>query len=219
MPAVQMKARPHNSRRPNQQPPTKRLEHGSSRGRHNDRPRPAWLKGLRWVPVPLALLSAAIGVLVLGSFQGQVASATANQAGYRAGGLSFSVDTMLWMMNMKPSPGGYQMPASMMPGMQSPGTNRLRVEVTLADVSTTAQRYFTSDFSLSSPSGKTWPVRVAEHSDTPTSAVLEPGFQTVVDLYFDVPARQAKNLTLKWSRDGTTVSIPVRATSSGSMRM
>lgn len=173
-----------------------RLPHGGRRGRGGTGPgQGSVLRGLRWVPVPLAALAVVIGVLVLGSLQGQVAAANAHQPGYRAGGLALSVDTMLWMMNMAPTR-GYQMPKSEMAGMQAPGMNRLRVEITLSDVAADVQRYSTSDFSLSGH-GKTWnvdgptpsdPVR----SDMATSALLEPGFQTVVNLYFDVPAKQVR---------------------------
>jgi hypothetical protein len=84
------------------------------------------MPGLRWVPVPLAALAAVIGVLVMGSFQGQVAEANAHQSGYRAGGLALSVDTMYWMSNNMTGLGpgqqgvanGFSMPASEMPGIQ-----------------------------------------------------------------------------------------------------
>lgn len=169
---------------------------------------PSGLRGLRWVPVPLAVLAAAIGALVMGSFQGQVASANAHQTGYRAGGLALSVETMQWMMNMKPS-GGYQMPASMMPGFQSVGDDRLRVEVNLSNVTTSTQPYSITDFTISSPGGKTWHIDSVEHSNTLLSADLAPGFGTNVDIYFDIPAKKSKHLILKWSHGGTTVSIPV----------
>lgn len=168
------------------------------------------MPGLRWIPVPLATLAAVIGVLVMGSFQGQVASANAHQTGYRAGGLALSVDAMTWMMNMEPSK-GYQMPTSMMPGMQMVGDNRLRVEVSLSNTTTSLQRYSIANFTVSGPGGKTWKTvgQLQQHSDQPASADLEPGFRTTIDLYFDIPSKQTKNLTLKWSRSGTTVSIPV----------
>src|SRR5215471_9251665 len=59
------------------------------------------LPGLRWVPVPLAMLAAALGWLVLGGTLGQHAAAVNNQHvhGYQAGGLSLNVDTMLWLSN------------------------------------------------------------------------------------------------------------------------
>ncbi|HEY7142828.1 MAG TPA: hypothetical protein VH637_01150 [Streptosporangiaceae bacterium] len=180
-------------------------QRGAGRGRAGPRSR---LGGLRWVPIPLAIFAAVIGALVMGSFQGQVAAANATQTGYRAGGLAMSVDTTLWMMNMK-QPNGYQMPQSEMPGMQSTGDDRLRVEVSLSNVTTSLQRYSTTDFSLASPGGKTWKVNGQGFSTLPASANLEPGFGTTIDLYFDVPAKNSKNLTLKWSRGGTTVSIPV----------
>ncbi len=177
-------------------------------GRSRAGPRPG-LRGLRWVPIPLAVLAAVIGALVMGSFQGQVAAANARQTGYRAGGLALNVDTMLWMMNMKPSSGGYQMPQSMMPGMQSLGDDRLRVEVSLGNVTPSLQRYSTTDFSLAGPDGKTWKVDGQGNSALPASAGLEPGFGTTIDIYFDIPAKNSKHLTLRWSRGGTTVAIPV----------
>jgi hypothetical protein len=187
---------------------------------------PAGLRGLRWVPVPLALLAAMLGVLVMGSMQGRAAADLAKEPN-QAGGLSLTVDTMLWMSNdmsgngaaassdLTPapapadSPGVYSMPDSMMPGMQPTGDNRLRVEVDLSNVTGSTQRYSTTDFSLSGPGGKTWKVNGQDHSSQPASAELQPGFQTTIDVYFDIPASNSKNLTLHWSRGGRTVSMPV----------
>lgn len=210
------------------------------RARMTGRPVPAArLRGLRWVPVPLALLAAMLGLLVMGTMQGRAASDLATEPN-QAGGLSLSVNTMLWMMNMSgsdagsgastdvtPSPaptdssgsssstGGYQMPDSMMPGMQATGDNRLRVEVGLSNVSASVQRYSTTDFTLSAPGGKTWQVNGQEHSAQPASAYLQPGFSTTVDVYFDVPASDSKNLTLHWSRGGRTISMPVNTGGTG----
>jgi hypothetical protein len=182
------------------------------------RKQPAILRmpGLRWVPVPLAALAAVIGVLVMGSFQGQSAEANAHQTGYRAGGLAMSVDEMSWLSNNMTGegpgqkvPSGFSMPASEMPGIQPVGDNRLRVEVALSNVTTSMQRYSTTDFTLVTQGGKTFKVNGQEHSDYPASASLAPGFQETVDAFFDIPAQQSNHLTLKWSRGGTTVSIPV----------
>lgn len=187
------------------------------------------IPGLRWVPVPLAALAAVIGVLVMGSFQGQVAAAKADQPGYHAGGLALSVDSMYWMSNnmtglgpeQKGVPDGFSMPASEMPGIQPEGDNRLRVEVDLSNITTGVQRYSTTDFTLTAPGGKTWQVDPQGLSVMAGSATLEPGFQSTVDLYFDISAKSSKNLILKWSRGGTTVSVPVNTSgaSSGGMRM
>jgi hypothetical protein len=187
------------------------------------------MPGLRWVPVPLAALAAVIGVLVMGSFQGQVAEANAHQVGYRAGGLALSVDTMYWMSNnmtglgpqQKGVPNGFSMPPSEMPGIQPEGDNRLRIEVELSNVTTGMQRYSTTDFTLAGPGGKTWNVDPQGLSVMAGSANLAPGFQSTVDIYFDIQAANSKHLTLKWSRDGTTVSIPVQigGASSAGMRM
>jgi hypothetical protein len=184
---------------------------------------------LRWVPVPLAVLAAVIGALVMGTFQGQQAAAKARQPlSYQAGGLSLSVDTMLWMSNdmtgqgpSKKAPQGFSMAPSMMPGMQAVGENRLRVEVSLSNATGDTQRYSLSDFSLAGPGRKTWAVDGVGHSDAATSANLQPGFGTTIDLYFDVPARQSNHLTVQWSRGGTTVAIPVHTAGGrpGPMRM
>ena len=190
---------------------------GTGRSRAGPRSR---LGGLRWVPVPLAVFAVVIGALVIGSFQGQVAAANARQTGYRAGGLALSVGTMLWMLNMQATTGGYKMPSSEMPGMQVAGDDRLRVEVSLSNVTTSLQRYSTTDFSLAGPDGKTWKVDSQGNSALPASADLEPGFKTTIDVYFDIPAKNSKHLTLQWSRSGTRVSIPVNTgTKPQQMRM
>lgn len=183
------------------------------------------MRGLRWVPFPLALLAVLLGMLVVGARQGQAAADRAAQ-GNRLSGLSLGVDTMLWMMDPMAemaapgnNKGGYQMPASMMPGLQQPGDKRLRVEVDLRNVSNAVQLYSTTDFSLVGKGGKTWQVDSQDHSAQPASAYLQPGFGTTVDLYFDLPSKNSKNLTLKWSRGGSTLSIPVNTANSASSGM
>lgn len=180
----------------------------------------ARLRGLRWVPVPLALLIAALGVLVFGSVQGRAAADLASHPN-EAGGLSLTVDTMLWMSNdmggsgapstaASPPPADqFAMPSSEMPGMQPVGDNRLRVEIDLSNVTSSVQKYATTDFTLSGPGGKTYQVNGQDHSVLPASASLQPGFSTTVDVYFDIPASKSKHLTLHWSRAGRTISIPV----------
>ena len=187
---------------------------GSRPGRGRAGP-PRRLRGLRWVPVPLAALAAVIGVLVMGSFQGQEAAANANLPGYHAGGLSLNVVTMLWLSNDMTGQGplhvpkGIPMDPGMMPGMQQPGTDRLRVEVNLTDDTSSGQTYSLSDFTLATPRGQTFSVDGSDHADMPRSSDVYPGFRVTVNLYFDMPAKQHNHLTLKWSHGGTTVSIPV----------
>lgn len=191
---------------------------GKTRARAAKNPKPPpRLPGLRWVPVPLAVLAAVVGWLVLGFMQGQNAIAHAHQQhGYQAGGLALSVDQMLWMSNdmtgqgpAKSNPNGFSMPANMMPAMQAGGNDRLRVEVDLRNVTSDGQRYNISDFRVVGAHGKTWRTANLGMTDTVGHGVIEPGFQVTVDLYFDIPSQQAKNLSVRWSRDGTTVEFPV----------
>jgi hypothetical protein len=155
-----------------------------------------------------------LGWLLVGSLQGQAASAHA-QDGYRASGLSLAVDQMLWMSNDMTGQGplkvpkGFPMDPSMMPGMQSANDNRLRVEVILRNVTTDVQRYAISDFKVVGPGGKSWTVNGNGINDSATSGILEPQFEVSVDMYFDVPTAESSYLTIQWSHDGSTVSIPV----------
>jgi hypothetical protein len=176
----------------------------------------------------MAALAAVIGLLVMGSFQGQVSAANASRPGYQAGGLSLSVNTMLWMSNdmtglgpLNQSHKGFSMSSSMMPGIQSAGNDRLRVEVVLNNNTGDVQRYSVGDFSVAGRGSKTWPADSVGHEDMPSSAVIQPGFAVTIDLYFDVPAKYITHLTVEWSRGGTTVSIPVRTSnaSPGPMHM
>jgi hypothetical protein len=164
----------------------------------------------------------------MGSMQGRAAADLASHPN-QAGGLSLTVDTMLWMSNdvsgsgapasakvpgqAAPAPadssGEFSMPSAMMPGMQPAGDDRLRIEVDLNNVSGSVQKYATTDFTLSGPGGKTWQVNGQEHSSQPASADLQPGFATTIDMYWDIPASDAKNLTLHWSRGGRSISMPV----------
>jgi hypothetical protein len=211
-------------------PATISFRPAGGRSRKKGRPLPGRrLWGVRWVPVPLALLAAVLGVLVMGSVQGQAAADLASHPN-EAGGLSLTVDTMLWMSNdmggsgspqAAPPPadsGEYAMPSSMMPGMQPVGDDRLRIEVDLSNVSASVQQYAMTDFTLSAPGagGKTWPVNGQEHSSQPGSADLQPGFRSTVDVYFDIPASDSKHLTLHWSRGGRTISMPVNTSGSPS---
>ena len=207
-----------------------RMSASGRRARRGRRVRSAPLRGLRWVPVPLALLVAVLGLLVVGAMQGRAAAVQASEPDV-AGGLGLHVDTMVWMSNdmtgsgapqaapaPADSPGGFQMPDSMMPGMQPTGDNRLRIEVDLSNVASSVEHYATTDFTLSGPGGKTWNVNGQEHSSQPASADLQPGFRTTIDLYFDLPAASNKNLILHWSHGGRTISMPVK-TSNGSTPM
>jgi len=225
MRAAQLTPAPRSGRRrPERKPGAAATKWPQSGRRTREGPVHPWL---RWVPVPLAVLAAVIGALVMGSFQGQVAAANASHPGYQAGGLNLSVDTMLWMSNDMTGQGpakkarqGFAMDPSMMPGMQTVGENRLRVEVSLSNTTGDMQQYSINDFRLTAKSGKSFNVNPVGHADMPALASLRPGFGTTIDMYFDVPARQSAHLTLQWSRGGTTVSIPVHTAGlPGPMRM
>lgn len=177
------------------------------------------LPGLRWVPVPLAMLMAALGWVVLGGAAGQHASAEAAQAarGFDAGGLQLNVDTMMWMSNdmtgqgpvKTKTPSGFKMPSSMMPGMQLAGNNRLRVEFSISNISSGIERYYVRQFRVVTKNGDTYGPNNNDGSTQATSAYLKPGFGTVIDLYYDLPAGSNKNLSIQWTHGGSTVTFPV----------
>jgi hypothetical protein len=177
------------------------------------------LAGLRWVPVPLAMLLAVLGFLVLGAAAGQ--HSVNNQArGLEAGGLGLTVNTMLWVDDSMSAPGkstskGFTMPSSEMPGLSTAGDQRLRIEVYIRNVSKGPQQYALPDFVLVGPGGKSWKLlanAATQHSIAPQTGELGPGWSTTADLYYDVPDAQTKHLSIRWSHDGSTVSFPVHPT-------
>ena len=178
--------------------------------------------GLRWVPVPLAILLAALGWLVFGSVLGQHASASAH-AGLEAGGLGLTVNQVVWMADdmgnsgQKTNPSGFQMPAGMMPGMQTAGDKRLRIELYVRDTSSSLQQYALSEFRLLGAGSQSWqPLNNAATRGAIQSAVLYPGFEATIDLYFDLPAAQGNHLSVEWSHGGSTVTFPVHVTGTDS---
>lgn len=194
-----------------------RMRPGNGRAREGPGSNPGpRLLGLRWVPVPLAVLAAVLGWLILGSLQGQSAAAHDHHVhGYQAGGLALAVDQMVWMSNDMTGQGplrvpkGFPMDPSMMPGMQAANQDRLRLEVNLRNVTSDAQRYAMSDFRVIAPGGQSWQTSDDGGTGSAKEAILEPGFEATVDLYFDIPIQQSKNLSIEWSRGGSTVYFPV----------
>jgi hypothetical protein len=176
------------------------------------------MPGLRWVPVPLAILMAVIGWLIFGSVMGQHALAVAH-AGPQAGGLGLTVNQVVWMANnmtdpgTKTNPNQFQMPSDMMPGMQTVGEKRLRIEIYIRNISNGPQRYALSEFRLLGTGGRSWtPLDNAATRGAVRSAVLDPGFQTTIDLYFDLPNSQGRHMSVEWEHGGSTVTFPVHAT-------
>lgn len=197
------------------------MAHNRDRGTKTKRPRSSSradprLPGLRWVPVPLAVLMAALGWLIFGSVLGQHALAAAH-AGPEQGGMSLTMNQVVWMADDMTNPGTpasdpneFTMPASEMPGMQTVGDKRLRVEFYLRDISGSVQRYGLEEFRLLGTGKQSWPpLDNAATRGAPLSALLYPGFQSTVDLYFDLPASQHGALRLEWEHNGHIMTIPV----------
>jgi hypothetical protein len=168
------------------------------------------------VPVPLALLMAVLGWLVFGSAMGQHALASAH-AGPEQGGMGLTMNQVVWMADDMSNPGQpasdpnqFTMPQSMMPGMQTTGDKRLRIEFYLRDISNTQQRYGLAEFRLLGTGHQSWPpLDNAATRGAPLSALLYPGFTATVDLYFDLPASQKGALRLEWEHRGHIMTIPV----------
>jgi hypothetical protein len=190
------------------------------------------LPGIRWIPVPLALLAALVGWLVYGTVLGQSAAAQADRIhNLQAGGLQLAVQQMEWMSNDMSGQGpvtvspevpadpadpsdstdpGFAMPPDMMPGMQSANDDRLQLEVTLKNITSSVQLYQMSDFRLVGQGGQSWPeLSNAGQNTYVNQAYIEPNYSVTVDVYFDVPMTQAKGLSIEWSRGGDKVDLPV----------
>jgi hypothetical protein len=167
------------------------------------------------VPLPLALTAAIVGWVVLGDTLDQHG---AHVHAYEAGGLTLSVDRMLWMSNDMTGQGplasksqGFAMDPSMMPGFQSVNDNRLQLEVTLTNGTGDAQQFSLRDFRVVAPDGQSWSTSDDGGDIQQKVGTVGPGYQTTLTLYFDLPNTQTRGLNVEWSRGGTTVEIPVNA--------
>jgi hypothetical protein len=172
------------------------------------------MPGLRWVPVPLAILMAVIGWLVFGSALGQHALAVAHE-GPEQGGFGLTVNQVVWMQSDMADPGkvnpnAFQMPDSMMPGMQTGGDKRLRIEFYLRNISSKPLVYGLEQFRLLGTGHQSWsPLDNAATRGAALKASLDPSFSATVDLYFDLPASQKGALRLEWSAGGHLMTIPL----------
>lgn len=196
-------------------PAGRRPAGGRTRNSHTTRRGHGALPGLRWIPLPLAVLAATLGWLVFGTLLGQSQASVASQPGWLAGGLDLNVDTMVWMSNDMTGQGplkvpqGFPMDPGMMPGMQSTNDNRLRVEVDLKNVTRHVETYAKSDFRVTGQGGQSWPFVDIEGNGPVSDTVLQPGYVVTLDLYFDIPIAKSKDLSIQWARGGATVDFPV----------
>jgi len=88
--------------------------------------------------------------------------------------------------------------------------SRLRIEVTLRNVTGNAQRYAFTDFRVVAPNSQSWDTSDDGGHILNNVATLGAGYQATVDLYFDIPVIQpTDDLSVQWSRAGHTVEIPV----------
>ncbi|HEY3867699.1 MAG TPA: hypothetical protein VGM10_05095 [Actinocrinis sp.] len=172
----------------------------------------ARLPGARWIPVPLAILLAAVGWLVYGTLLGQSAAAGAQADA----GLQLTVDQMTWMSNdmsgqgpVSASPADYGMDPGMMPGMQSTSDNRLHLQIDLKNIAPMVLDYSQDEFHVLGPGGQTWPAIQFDGSSTTNNGNLRPHYDVTLDMYFEVPTTQTDGLSIRWSRPS---SSPVTAT-------
>jgi hypothetical protein len=163
--------------------------------------------------VPAALATMAAGWLVVGAvLQGHGGHVHATS--YENGGLSLSVDQMLWMSNDMSGQGPlannnqvFQMDPRMMPGMQTVNNNRLRVQLTLRNLSASARTYAPADFHAIAPDGGRWNAVDDGGALNQKGGTVQPGYAVSLAVYFDIPVAE-KNVSIEWSKDGQTIEIP-----------
>jgi hypothetical protein len=151
-----------------------------------------------------------LGLILVGSLAG---ASSAHQHGAATGaaaeldGLALSIEVSEWMAHdmtggaMPPTPGGFQMPSSMMPNMPAPGMRRLHLEVVVSNRGGAAKEIAPREFSVVSSGGE-WPA--AEGSFDP--ATIRLGATVAIDVYFDV-AETAGDLQLIWRRAGQQADV------------
>jgi len=93
---------------------------------------------------------------------------------------------------------GFQMPASMMPGMPDEGVHRLYLEAVISNTGSGQAAFAPREFAVRSASGQTWAL---DEPATFQAASLEPGQSRSLDLLFDVP-EAVSDLDLVWTHGG-----------------
>jgi len=100
---------------------------------------------------------------------------------------------------------GFQMPASMMPGMPDHGIHRLYLEAVLSNTGSNEAAYAPREFSVRAPDGATWGLL---QPPTFVAGALRPGQTRSLDLLFDVPD-SVSELSLMWTHDGQVQLVDV----------
>lgn len=129
----------------------------------------------------------------------------------RIGDLSLQIQDTGWITHdhiggATPAPEkGFDMPASMMPGMPDEGKHRLYLEVVVEDTGTSSAAFAPREFTLRSPGGQTWAL-----NDPPSFGpqTLMPGQMRSLDLYFDIPDTVAQ-VQLAWAHDGDMQQLAI----------
>lgn len=166
----------------------------------------------------LTALAAVAGVAGFILFVGLVAppppDAAAVPGRLTVGDLALELQTSGWITHDDvggPAPAavanGFQMPASMMPGLPEHGVHRLYLEAVLSNVGSSSAGFTPREFSVRSTGGATWSL---DQPATFQAGSLLPGQARSLDLLFDVP-EAIDQLELVWSHDGQIQSVQVSA--------
>ena len=131
----------------------------------------------------------------------------------RIGDLSLQIQDSGWITHdhiggATPAPEkGFDMPASMMPGMPDEGKHRLYLEVVVEDTGQSSATFAPREFTLRSPGGSTWTL-----NDPPSFGpqTLMPGQMRSLDLYFDIPETVAQ-VQLAWAHDGDMQQLAINS--------
>lgn len=131
-----------------------------------------------------------------------------------AGDLVFQVQDTGWITHDDiggPAPpsveNGFQMPASMMPGMPDHGIHRLYLEAVLSNTGWSDDGFAPREFSVRSATGETWAL---DQPATFQAGSLGPGQARSLDLLFDVP-EAVSQLDLVWTHGGQVQLVRVGA--------
>ena len=183
---------------------------GTSRARKTRR-RPARFPAAGLVTA-LAAGAALVGLALLLLLVAPPRPAAPSEPGkLRIGDLSLQIQDSGWITHdsiggATPAPEqGFQMPASMMPGMPDEGRHRLYLEVVLQNAGSSGASFAPQEFALRAPDGRSWPLDQPASFDRTT---LQPGQTRSLDLYFDIPDTVAQ-VQLAWAHDGDTEQLAI----------
>lgn len=177
------------------------MARGSKQRKQTDSDEPSWWKKPEWIVLLLALGVALAGWALVIQARSTIPVRQADLYGMEA-----RLNQARWLVDQMDHGEGFARPATMMPDMPDPGSQRLSVELSFRNLSGQALEYRGEEFTLVSDAGNEYPPIGAQLGKFTLSA----GHSLNTSIYYDFDSsRDLGNLKLRWERGDETVYMPI----------